>query len=370
MKKKSVYLYGYYGNGNFGDDLLLDIILKKLQKYSYAEKYYIKNNNHINFIDTSSSVIQTNIEKHITNKKSIFSKMLGFYNYCFKHYKILKESHSIILGGGTLLNAHKSNKTLILLTIIITLAKVLKVKVYGLGIGIGKIESRVSQKLLKYLLESFDFLGVRDQKSFDIARKFSSNINIELTSDLSYSALDNFNNDKTISKNNTIGFSLVSAFINKTKENEFYEKIVKVIKKFQKKGYKIKFLSFQEGSYSDSVLFENIIQEYSLEDISLEYLSIEDADINEKFKSLEVFIGMRYHGLILSSLNNVPFIGFSTDHKIFELCSYYKMPYSKMEDISLDWLEPSIKESIKRKPDEDVRKKLYNLSQKNWRFLD
>ncbi|WP_419675998.1 hypothetical protein ACN2CX_03240 [Aliarcobacter butzleri] len=74
MKRKSVYVYGYYGSGNFGDDLLLTTVLYTLKENNFAEKYYIKNNESINYLLDDIDVIQTNIEKHLKNKKVFLTK--------------------------------------------------------------------------------------------------------------------------------------------------------------------------------------------------------------------------------------------------------------------------------------------------------
>ncbi|WP_419676182.1 polysaccharide pyruvyl transferase family protein [Aliarcobacter butzleri] len=274
----------------------------------------------------------------------------------------------MVFGGGTLLNAYKSSKTLLLITFIIFIARILKVKVYGVGLGIGKIESLSSKILVKYILTNFDNLGLRDKKSFDIAKSIADNMNIELTADISFNR--KHTSYKKLNKNKVIAISMVEAFVDSDKYKFIIDMIYQTVLYCQSNGYIIKFYSFQEGSYSDSKVFQNMIDKYAFQNVEIEYINILDNNLDFKFQNIDIFIGMRFHGLVLSAINGTPFIGFSTDHKVFDICDKYSMPYSNMDNISYDWLVQSINLVKNIVIDDNIEKELTLLSKKNWTFLN
>ena len=38
--------------------------------------------------------------------------------------------------------------------------------------------------------------------------------------------------------------------------------------------------------------------------------------LNSGFSSIDILVGMRFHGAVLAAMSNKPFVGFSCDHKI------------------------------------------------------
>ncbi len=366
-KKKSVFIYGYYGMHNFGDDMLLLTVINRLQSNNFANKYFIRSSESIQVLNNDSSIVYTNLERFILGKKSIFSKILGLIQYIKGHYKVIKQCHSIIFGGGTLLSAHKSIKSLFLISIIIFIAKNMSVKIYGIGLGVASLDSKLSKILVKYILNNCSYVGIRDNKSFAISKYITNAANLNLTSDLVFSINDWFLKINNHTNNKIIGISLTEAFI---KKEFIIDEINHAIKKLSTKGYSFKFISFQEPSsnygYSDRSVFNKLNKD---ENITIEYITANKESILEIYKNIDFFIGMRFHGLVLSAIYSIPFIGFSLDHKVFELSKKYSMPYINIDNISSRWIVDSVLKLNENYIDNSITNDLITLSNNNFDFL-
>lgn len=376
--KKNTFIYGYYGLSNLGDDLLILSIITRLQKSKFAEKYFIRSYGKVDILSRKENIIYTHLETHIVAKKTLFQKLSGLYFYARAHHKVFKTCHSMILGGGTLISGHSSTKSLFLIWLISLLAKINSLKVYGVGLGVAKLDTSVKRFLARCIINNCDFLGIRDDISLKQLKSVTTKECVHLTADLIFESR-NLIFDKVKTTNslavNSIGISIVGLFLkNEIKKELVLRSLVEAIEVWVNSGVRVRLFSFQNSKndefYSDKFLLEQILNSFPASPmVSLVELDANVSSINSGFSSIDILVGMRFHGAVLAAMSNKPFVGFSCDHKMSSLCNLFSMPYIDMDHLTSDWLVNAAKVRVDANIYGNQLKSLSLLSRQNYKFL-
>jgi len=77
----------------------------------------------------------------------------------------MKTCHSMILGGGTLISGHSSSKSLFVLALVVFVTKINGTKIYGVGLGVAKIDTAFKCFLVLRIVNNCSYLELRDSSS-------------------------------------------------------------------------------------------------------------------------------------------------------------------------------------------------------------
>jgi polysaccharide pyruvyl transferase WcaK-like protein len=315
-KKKKVFLWGYYGANNVGDDLLLSLLLKTLLKYKVQievivaekyEKYKVLDN--VNFITIP------------TNKP--WYKLLFLRNMIL-YIKMIKNNDIIIFGGGTSLfeTDNTKYKSLLIKYIIFLWNRIFfKRLILHIGVGIGNVQTKIGKFCLKNILNLSYTINFREEKSYQKALSMIKNKNkFSLGNDMAY--LFSFT-PKQETKTYNIGLSLFQyyGYISKdvAKIKDFNDCCINLIKEILKKDNRIQIFLFglqkKRGGFDEEYSFQlkNEIENSRL--YVCPYDSNTDAFI-EEIKKMDFCIGMRLHFLIISLLSGIPIVGLNYQPKV------------------------------------------------------
>lgn len=143
-------LLGYYGFGNMGDDILLRASIARARREfsdGVCALTYGGRRDSVRFgvrcIPRASPI-------------AVVSALLG--------------CRRLILGGGTLLQNTTSRRSLVYYASLLIIARRLGKDCLLWGNGIGKIEGSLSSRLLSFALRSCRYVGLRDMRSFALAK--------------------------------------------------------------------------------------------------------------------------------------------------------------------------------------------------------
>ena len=141
---KRVFIAGYYGYDNFGDEHLFKSVIKLLKE-----------------IDNDIKIVSLYKSRQSDQEISSFNK----YNF-FKLIKAIKDSDLVIFGGGNLLQNETSNRNLLFFSSIIYLAKIFKKKVVFISQGLGPAKGW-GRWILSRTLKNKNIYGIfRDYTSY------------------------------------------------------------------------------------------------------------------------------------------------------------------------------------------------------------
>jgi len=285
---------GYYGRNNLGDDLMLE------QLYTEGSYVFLQDNNFYSFIPK---------EKQIVLSKKIIKKT--FQKVYFLILLKLKGLRQLTFGGGTQFSSNSSKYTQIDNFLLVLISKALNIFVKADSVGIGAIKS--NDKTLIKTLKLFDFISVRDKtSSFKL-----KNINHTLTKDLVYKI--NFNKQQVI-KNKI----LITATGPVLRRNKFYtENYLSFLDiHIDRNETEIYYCIFQKGE--DDFIFHILKKRFP----KLKILKIATKEeVESVYSKAKFVVGMRYHSLILADIFDVPFVGFSYDDKVKDLCYIKKTKF-------------------------------------------
>jgi polysaccharide pyruvyl transferase WcaK-like protein len=158
-----ILVTGYFGAGNFGDDIMLDAFLKKVRKeHPEIEVYLLK------FL--GGDILIDSLEKdkiiEVTKYKSIFRDI--------KISLTILKFDCIIWIGGTCFTDQEGDG--FFKYGIIT--KLFRKKLGYLGVGIGNLSKAERITKTHYILNIADFLTFRDENSYQYALKVLSDNNV------------------------------------------------------------------------------------------------------------------------------------------------------------------------------------------------
>jgi len=289
MKNSSVCIVGYFGYGNFGDDLMLVNLTEFL--LSKDIKVRVLTKNRLN--ELSNKVEQINI-----------SNNTGFLDY-HRHFS---NFDTVIWGGGTCLySTNKNLRGLIGLLKRVLVAKYLKINFIFLGIGIEKPKNLFYEILYKLILMNSKHLLCRDIESVKLANKL--NIKASLSHDLSILSVGDHR--KSITEANYIVFA-VAGYENVYPYINDIAQYLKSISNYF--GKKILLISLHDGLDDECNLK---LYEMLRGTVSVKFYS--NIDVNEKveiIKNSYFVISLRLHGIILSDLLGLPVFGISYQDKV------------------------------------------------------
>ena len=160
---KKVVISGYYGADNFGDEAILETLVKRLKNFG-----------------TDITVLSSNPEKTKKNYNVNAVKKFDLR----KVINAISKSDVLISGGGSLLQDATSLKSLLYYLFVIFIAQFLKKDVIIFAQGIGPISSKIGEFFTKKLLKKCRWVSVRDEKSLFLLRGWG--IKTELVCDPLY----------------------------------------------------------------------------------------------------------------------------------------------------------------------------------------
>ena len=294
---KKILLRGYFGHGNLGDDLLLYEALEKCPP-DY-ELYILGDEESLNPF-----------------------KQYRDFTVISKTREILKNyfSMTMFFGGGIFPDRTYNYRGYFSMIVPFLTSKVVVMN----GIGIVPKIGKKSKFWFRKLLNSVDYISVRDDISLEYVKNLKIKHDCSNCGDLFWGSSSL---KKPLNITNLSGkillICLAEPFSRIELENENinnrYKKFVKVMQDtivyLLDKEYKQVFLPFFKNS--DSILIENILTDSRIKNMTImnEGLNFELSQIEYLFKTASFGLCMRFHSKVLSIKNGLPFVGICYDYK-------------------------------------------------------
>ena len=331
--KYNIFIEGSYGKKNFGDDLLLQQLVKAFheskivgkiyafgEKDSYLQRFtpevklinpYLPYNIEVDLFLYGGGTQFFSFSTHgISAKMAIFKKFLIL---AFRHpiYYILKCLKPFIRKG--LFNI-KSKKYL------------------AIGIGFGPYYSQAIEKShADKLLNTCDFVSVRDIISYKKLLKYNKSTFLYLHTDICY-----LYNNKGIELNTSSSIKSIGMIVRDWDHNAvaLNYQIIQGVTVLRELGFQVAYILLK--GKSDKKWF---VQLKKMKENIVIWNQLDEVKFLNTLSSFNLIISARYHGLIFASLLNIPFISIEIEPKLkliaeeySDACYLWKPPYS-IEDL-------------------------------------
>lgn len=156
---KKIFLIGYYGYKNYGDDLLFKSIMKIFEEIEFKGKI----------------IIPADELPEYKNYENIFIEKISRYDILNLN-KYIKESDLVIYGGGNLFQTETSLKSFYYYYHIAKQAIKYNKKIIFLSQGFGPLKRRILKPKMNKIMNYDNLIGIyRDNTSYSYAKKINKN---------------------------------------------------------------------------------------------------------------------------------------------------------------------------------------------------
>lgn len=281
-------LLGYFGHGNFGDEMMLHAFLYGMRRLTDFNAAVVSGD------PNGTRCAHAVMSIHKLNMPAIVAHIIS--------------SNATVGCGGSLLQDVTSFRSLIYYASLFLLSRCLGSKVVLLAQGLGPLRRRLSKLLASLVLRSCDLLTFRDVASFELALKLGAGRDrAYVTSDLAFIIEPPFAATPPSGR-----ITLAIAMRDWRGADEVAMRIAHGVLYFASQIASVRCISFSSG---DKPLSEWLCWQLS----SLNAVHIVPTSICDLWKAIEgthLLIGVRLHSLIAACMVGVPAIAISYDPKV------------------------------------------------------
>jgi len=316
---KNIFIFGYYGFQNTGDEAILQVMIDQIkEKIPYAKL-----------------TVLSYKARETTEKYNIKAVSRNKYTDLIK---AIKESDIVISGGGSILQDTTSARSLIYYLSIIYIAKKMGKKVMFYGNGFGPITKSFNKKLVKHIINKVDIITVRDEQSKEEMISLGIEKNIIVTADVtfSYKTLSGKQVEQIlIDEEIDIDKKKIGISVREWKNEEKYKDIIASVADYLiDKGYEVIFIPMQHPR--DYIISGEIAAMMERTPKILEKI-YSPKELISLMGRLYIMIGMRLHSLIFSTIAGTPILGIEYDAKIYNFLKIVCQENAgKVEDLDKD----------------------------------
>jgi polysaccharide pyruvyl transferase WcaK-like protein len=365
-RRRGVLIYGYFGAGNLGDDLLLAVTVGALRPIFPHAPFIVRD--HGDTIGSSAldaGITFTGIETILADKAA--SRATRLTRYLRAYARAFRQCHWLVFAGGTLFHERGTLVSLALQWMICVLARQQGVRIAALGVGVAELHSGRARWLLRRIVGMSELFLVRDEA----ALAQCAGTKARLTSDLVF-AWDALKPVPLPAGNQSrIGLTIYPPACRDPDGKRARAALADAIRNWQAAGHTVIYLVCQRAAAtaSDEEIFAQLNAELGpvARPIETRRLGTDAATITQQLSDLTVVCGMRFHALVLAAMLGRPFLGLAHDNKISEICRTFTMPCYSVDELTAEKLAASVDSIRNRIPDSVLVQRARHLAQENFR---
>ncbi|WP_045857211.1 polysaccharide pyruvyl transferase family protein [Teredinibacter purpureus] len=362
--RKNTYLCGYYGMNNTGDDALMLATAWGAQQHLGAQHFILNSPQTLKMPGFPALPAQLNSNQRFRGENR------------FRQYACALRSRRVIFGGGSVL--HNSHDIGIKRHLIRLSGKK---SALALGVGLGPFRDTGAEKVCAKFLHECQFVGVRDQHSFDIAQAIAPTANVKITFDLAPLITQHPLYSPAHTKRRNIAICLCpherlsgNWAAEKKRLNELAQTIIDV---HQHTGRHVTLLDFNgHPSLGDNRVHQEL-QQLVPGNIINNHIgyNTNPLDVLTLLSQFELVLAMRLHAAVFAFLANTPILSLNYHSKCVGWCEQIKLAQSMQVDsgnIHAANLTPIIINGLNDgfvQPERPI-KDAVEAAMKNWRYVD
>ena len=326
------FLYGYYGHGNFGDDLLLHSLISGIQQRDRAAEFIVKSRGQVPWILKLNNV-------HFSETDRVFESSSGRLVKGVRHLvALLREVNNadvFIIGGGSLfIDKGRCNFSLLFLWCAARFAKLRHRRVIITGVGFDILSNSFSLWLSRGIVASADFVAIRDALSLAYLENLSLP-NVCLAADLVLTdpVMVPRNGGGDGRKRKVIGICLIDYFrtvdISAIKHDAYLNRVTEFLRQNQDR-FDFCCLAFQEGvGQRDDWMYQELKGQFPA--LSYKHLAVR-ADLEFLRDEVDLVLTTRFHLGLLACMLGKPVAIISHELKLAALALDLSLPTVFMEE--------------------------------------
>jgi len=360
--RANIILYGYYGCGNLGDDLLLIGALAGLRRVFPGWGFLLRDHgDHAGAEALGPDVTFTGIETILIDRRGAVRRWAAYF---LAWWRLLGQARRLVFGGGTLFHARGSLGLLTVQYLICLLARLRGVRIAALGVGISDLPTPIARFLLRRIIGLTDLFLVRDQAGL----LQCAGSKARLTGDLVFGVEALARTDRAARDGKVAGLTVYPPAC---EEPHVVDELRESVRLLRARGWRVVFLVCQRDGVikGDVTVFDRIAAKLKDEKPETRATAPDAASLDQAFSDIGVMCGMRYHGLMAGAMRGIPFVGLAHDNKIAALCQQFAMPCFDAARFGAARFAMAIDETAGRRPDPALLRQNAVAAAENFRLL-
>jgi polysaccharide pyruvyl transferase WcaK-like protein len=330
-----VYLYGYYGQANLGDDLLMESATRMIRAVRpHAEI-------HVHCHDSEKVTTWDGIwplrsvpANGILADQSI-GKPKRMARYLAAVDGAFKRCDTLAFGGGTVFQDKGGAASILIIMATVLAAKRRGMHVVMLGSGVAPFKTAAGRFAMGRILAAADVACLRDEASLAICRAIRSTAELRLTGDLVFALEAPPPPPRRLDPPHVLLSLQPAVTERKTPEGERARAALRaVIGDALDRGGLCDLLALElkepgGNGLDDAAAWRGVASgflENAADRVRIRPLEAGLARVHDVIRGATVHVGMRYHGHVVAALAGIPFCGLAHDLKIREVCREFGMP--------------------------------------------
>jgi len=340
---KQVLLLGSYGQSNLGDDLLMWNYLQLLKDRGF-ETIYVNAN--------TVELIPEPVKKSFPHLKIINTYETSALDYV----QLIRQVDCVVYGGGTLYKELYGSTGRSKYSVIIRmmgfnmLARLLGTPVSHLNIGIGSLKTSLGRWITKRALMAATQSIFRDQKSYDYALETLHIPAEKITKSTDGLFLNHVwekpwkEADLAIDRSQyrrVVGVNILSDIPDWVDREHYITTMQRFVDELLSAGDYVVLVPFQHAfnPRNDKVFMEDVFEKQLQEDGCELLAQVPIDEMSSVLQQCDVFVGMRFHSLLLSLASHVPFVTVAYDTKCWRFVQEVGYEYAiELENLDLESL--------------------------------
>lgn len=311
-------LIGYYGGGNYGDELLLEVIANLLQK------------NQVRAVTVTYQKPRTYQTFHhdfgyarlpMSDKKQLFQAML--------------KNKNIVIGGGGLWGMDVNFNIFVLGVLLLVMRFIFRKKVYLIGVGYYNSTSKLGHISAWLAGKSARHIIARDDETFQNFQKVSRHVSLDQDLAWHLSRLDLKPYQPDLKKlNKTLPITKKTLFITLRRfrphqQNHYLELVQQCIANNPDKPIIVSLMEPKAVDPAGYKLIRSWQKKYShIRAVDFSYNPLALYLFFQKHHKKLVLIAPQFHTILTAHLCDVPFLPIAYDNKVMELFSQLKTKHA------------------------------------------
>ncbi len=375
VSDEGFFLFGFYGQGNLGDDLLLRATIEGIRRIRPQATFVIRNEGPVRGLEVFGGAIElTGIDRILADQSKSKARRLVEVLLAYRRY--LSSCHWFVFGGGTVFHERSSAAPLLLTLMICVLARAMGLQIAALGVGISDLRSAPARFALWAIVSMSALFAVRDDAALAECVKARASKRVKLTGDLAFTLaplLTGRGERVETRAGRCVGFSVYpSALLNGGARA--FAIIQSALKMLLERGWRVSLLAFHDdpekaNGRQDTDVLARLMEGFSQDQqsrVSLQIVQANSGQISRVFSEIDVHCGMRFHGHVLAAIFGIPFVGISTDNKIDAICRLFGMPVFGADRIVADRLVDAVEHTSSRKVEVSLREACISGAEQNF----
>jgi polysaccharide pyruvyl transferase WcaK-like protein len=330
-----VYLYGYYGQGNVGDDLLMEAAIGMIRSIRPQATVHVHCHDpaRLPAIDGAGLLIPVPANRILADQT--LAKPKRFAAYAATVDAAFRRCDTLVFGGGTVFQDKASAASMLVIMATVLLARRRGLRIVMLGSGVADFTTAAGRFAMARILGATDAACVRDEASLAICRAIRRAAPLRLTGDLVYSLGQGLASTARPGPPHVL-LSIQPAVTDRDTpaSGNARAALCAVIADTLSRGGSCSLLALEikspgEPGMDDMAAWARTAAGYLAEApdrVRLLPLSGSMTRVMSLMAGASAHVGMRYHGHVLAALGGIPFAGLAHDPKIREVCRVFGMP--------------------------------------------